>query len=95
MIFLSPQEIADIEEMLKRNPFSIRSELAAEVSDVLWIGNGKHGATNCDSVGMHLGHAARHFGTDGVDEETGCSHRAHGIARIILAIIEAGKNMEK
>jgi hypothetical protein len=42
-----------------------------------------------------LGHAARHFGTDGVDEKTGRSNRAHGIARLILAIIEAGKNMEK
>jgi hypothetical protein len=90
MIFLFPREFACIEEMLKRKPIDLGSKLAEEVLKVLRLGNGK---PSCDSVGMHLGHAARHFGADGVDEVTGCSNRAHGIARLILAIITAGKEM--
>ena len=89
---LSPHTLTAVWAGLQAEPFRAFRSLADEVETVLKGGNGKHG-TDVQPALVHIEHAQKHFQEaeqgEGTDTETGCSHRAHGIARLLLAIAAA------
>jgi predicted TIM-barrel fold metal-dependent hydrolase len=88
-MILSTRDLAAVWLNLQSAPFRSLTSLAGEVETVLRLGNGKYMDEPEASGLSHVEHAQKHFQTNGIDSETGCSHRAHGIARLVLAIAAA------
>lgn len=82
---LSQVERCLITVALKSPPFKA-GKLADEVGKILEIGNSKHGDGRV-SANEHLKHATAHLRQTGNDVESGLTHFAHGVARLVLALI--------
>ena len=76
---------------LLASPFNGNLDLVRSIWVVLDHGNGKHPDDDATPE-QHLKAALRHIRRDGVDKETGASHRAHAAARCLLALVKISKS---
>lgn len=96
-MILTQLEIAHYAGVAKS--FGYSQETVEEVVKVLEWGNENRADAKCTLLG-HLAHAAEHFHNEmvspgSIDSETGCTHIAHGVARLLLAMREGEKETRK
>lgn len=90
-MILTQTELNIIGVFLQDATFGLNKNETEQVLNVLTLGNKKHSGGKISFVD-HLRKSVSHSKTQGFDNETGFSHRAHSIARILLGLITACRN---